>query len=168
LTFILGTLGGVLFLTSSLAAPALLTWLVAWLVLEAVLVMVLIWYVEDWRNDFFQLTPTHIVHIERLPLLLQESRHEARLDRIQNLSYVVPNVMARIFKYGHVQFETASTGGTFVLRYVRHPSQVQSTISNRQYQYRQLQRQIEAEQRQQELLTWFSTYNELHEEIKDQ
>ena len=103
-----------------------------------------------------------------LPLLLQESRHEARLDRIQNLSYAVPTLIARIFKYGHVQFETASTQGTFVLRYVRHPGKVQATISNRQYEYRQLQRQMEAEQRQQELLTWFSTYNEVQRELREQ
>ncbi len=168
LAFIVGTVGGLAILATVIGEAAFLTWLVAWFFLEAILLGVLIWYVEDWRNDFFQLTPTHIVHIDRLPLLLQESRHEARLDRIQNLSYVVPSLVARIFKYGHVQFETASTGGTFVLRYVRHPAKVQSTISNRQYQYRQLQRDMEAQQRQQELLTWFSTYNEVRREIREQ
>jgi CRP-like cAMP-binding protein len=167
LAFLIGTMGGILFLTTQLGEPAFLTWLVAWLFLEAVLLGVLIWYVEDWRNDFFQLTPTHIVHIARLPFFLKESRHEARLDRIQNLSYAVPSLVARIFRYGHVQFETASTQGTFVLRYVRYPAQVQSTISNRQYEYRQRQRQIEAEQRQQELLTWFSTYDEVHRELRE-
>jgi CRP-like cAMP-binding protein len=167
LAFLVGTIGGALFLFSGIARPALLTWLVTWLVLEAVLLGILMWFVEDWRNDYFQLTSTHIVHIERLPLLLQESRHEARLDRIQNLSYSVPTLVARIFKYGHVQFETASTGGTFILRYVRRPAEVQSTISNRQYQYRQRQRQMEAEQRQQELLTWFSTYDDLHGETRN-
>jgi hypothetical protein len=167
LAFLIGTIGGIWFLMAELGGPAFLTWFVAWLFLEAILLGVLIWYVEDWRNDFFQLTPTHIVHIDRLPFLLQESRHEARLDRIQNLSYAVPSLIARIFKYGHVQFETASTQGTFVLRYVRHPAQVQSTISNRQYEYRQRQRQIEAEQRQQELLTWFSTYDEVHRELRE-
>jgi CRP-like cAMP-binding protein len=167
LAFLVGTVGGVIFLAAQFGEPTFLTWLVAWLFLEAILLGVLIWYVEDWRNDFFQLTPTHIVHIDRLPLLLQESRHEARLDRIQNLSYKIPSLLARIFKYGHVQFETASTGGTFVLRYVRHPAQVQSTISNRQYQYRQRQRRIEAEQRQQELLTWFATYDEVNRELRE-
>lgn len=162
LALAVSSIGGVALLTLPGIAAAFWVWFVGWLLLETILVGILMWYMEDWRNDYFELTPTHVIRIERLPLLLRESRHEARLDRIQNLSYEVPNILARIFKYGHVEFETAGTEGKFVLHYVRYPEEVQATISNRQYQYRQSLRQAEANRRQQELLTWFATYDELH------
>jgi len=165
LIFLASTIGGIMVLSSTWGAENFLGWMVAWLVLEAAVFGVLLWFVEDWRNDYFQLTPSHIILVERRPLLLQESRHEARLDRIQNLGFEVPNIFARALNYGHVQFETAGTQGKFELKFVRRPEEVQSTISNRQYAYRQHQREIESNRRQQEMLTWFATYDDLHRDM---
>ncbi len=139
-------------------------WFVAWLALEAILLGVLLWFVEDWRNDYVQITPSHIILVEQKPLLLRESRREARLDRIQNLSFQVPGFWGQIFKFGHVQFETAGKEGRFELKWVRSPAKVRSLISDRQYAYTQRQRQIEATRRQDELLSWFATYDNLRKE----
>lgn len=158
------TIGGVAYLATRWGQPTFASWLVGWLFIEAVLTGVLLWLVEDWRNDFFQLTPSHIILVQRRPLLLRESRRQARLDRIQNLAYEIPTIVARALDYGHVHFETAGTTGQFQLRYVHHPERVQATISNRQYEYRQNQSEFERQRRQQELLTWFSAYDELHQE----
>jgi hypothetical protein len=160
------TLGGGLFLIARVGSEGFWVWLVVWLVLEAISIGVLMWFVEDWRNDYFQLTKSHIILVEQRPLLLQESRRQARLDRIQNLGFELPNIPAQIFDYGHVYFETAGFEGQFRLRWVRHPKDVQSTISNRQYQYTQRQQQIAAARRQQELLSWFSTYDDLKQEAQ--
>ena len=159
--FVLLTVGGILFLRQWLGETSFLGWLVGWLFIEAIALGALLWFVEDWRNDYFQLTPSHIILVQRLPLLLRESRHEARLDRIQNLGFAVPSIIARVFDFGHVSFETAGTEGKFELQWVRHPERVQKTISNRQYEYRQRQITAEANRRQQELLGWFTTYDEL-------
>jgi hypothetical protein len=137
-----------------------------WLGLEALSIAVLMWFIEDWRNDYFQLTRSHIILVEQRPLLLQESRRQARLDRIQNLGFEVPNIPARLFDYGHVFFETAGEEGFFRLEWVHHPNDVQATISNRQYQYNQRQQDIAAARRQQELLSWFSTYDDLKQEAQ--
>lgn len=139
-------------------------WFVAWLTLEAILLGVLLWFVEDWRNDYVQITPSHIILVQQKPLLLRESRREARLDRIQNLSFQVPGFWGQILKFGHVQFETAGKEGRFELKWVRNPAKVRSLISDRQYAYNQRQRQIEATQRQGELLSWFATYDNLRKE----
>jgi len=162
LIFLVSTIGGIVMLSSVWGTESFLGRMVAWLVLEAVVFGVLLWFVEDWRNDYFQLTPSHIVLVNQRPLLFQESRHEARLDRIQNLGFEVPNILARMLDYGHVQFETAGTQGKFELKFVRRPEEVQSTISNRQYAYRQHQREIASDRRQQEMLTWFTAYDDLH------
>jgi CRP-like cAMP-binding protein len=139
--------------------------LVIWFALEAVSIGVLMWFVEDWRNDYFQLTQSHIILVEQRPLLFQESRRQARLDRIQNLGFEIPNILGRILNYGHVHFETAGEEG-FRLEWLHHPREVQATISNRQYQYSRRQQQIEAARRQQELLSWFSTYDDLKQEAQ--
>ncbi|HOU12280.1 MAG TPA: cyclic nucleotide-binding domain-containing protein [Anaerolineae bacterium] len=145
-------------------APHLNAWLAGWLILEALLLGALWWLVEDWRNDYVQLTPTHVILVEQKPLLLRESRREARLDRIQNLSFQVPGFWGQLLKYGHVQFETAGREGRFELKWVRYPAKVRSLISDRQYKYGQRQRQIEATRRQDELLSWFATYDNLRQE----
>ena len=161
--FLLLTIGGPFYLATRARTPSFAGWLVAWLFVEAIAFAALLWFVEDWRNDYFQLTGSHIILVDRLPLLLRETRRETRLDRIQNLSYEVPTIFARVLDYGHVGFETAGTEGQFRLRWVRRPEDVQQTISNRQYEYRQRQIQAEATRRQQELLNWFSTYDELRQ-----
>lgn len=140
------------------------SWLVAWLIVEAILLAVLLWFIEDWRNDYVQLTPSHIILVKQKPLLLREERREARLDRIQNLSFQVPGFWGQILKFGHIQFETAGREGGFELKWVRHPSRIRSLISDRQYAYTQRQRQFEAMRRQDELLSWFSTYDNLRKE----
>jgi len=140
------------------------SWLVAWLIVEAILLAVLLWFVEDWRNDYVQLTPSHIILVKQKPLLLREERREARLDRIQNLSFQVPGFWGQILKFGHIQFETAGREGGFELKWVRYPARIRSLISDRQYAYNQRQRQFEAMRRQDELLSWFATYDNLRKE----
>ena len=162
--FLILTIGGPAFLLTSPAAGLYWGWVVGWLFFEAIAFAAVLWFFEDWRNDYFQITPSHIILVQRRPLLLQESRHEARLDRIQNLGFEVPSIFARFLDYGHVAFETAGTQGKFQLRWVRHPQDVQRTISDRQYSYRQRLSTLEAQRRQQELLSWFSTYDELQRE----
>jgi CRP-like cAMP-binding protein/membrane protein YdbS with pleckstrin-like domain len=161
IAFVVGTVGGAVVLEALWNTSAFFGALVGWLVIEAILLGILLWFVEDWRNDHFELTPSHIILIKRKPLLLGETRNEARLDRIQNLGFEIPSIIARLLDYGHVQFETAGTQGRFELRHVRRPEAVQAAISNHQYAYRERLREIESKRRQQELLTWFTTYNDL-------
>lgn len=155
------TLVGGYFLLLNWELPYMVWFLVAWLVVETVLFAALLWYIEDWRNDYFQLTPSRLVLVERKPLLLQESRREAPLDRIQNISFTVPGVLGRFFHYGHVMLETAGTTGKFELKWLRDPQLVQSEISKRQRQYIQRQKQADAQRRREEFLSWFATYDSL-------
>lgn len=135
-----------------------------WILLMSGLGFFLLWKLEDWRNDYFELTPTRFVQIERSPFLLRESRRETTLDRIQNISYTVPNLLARVFRYGTVMLETAGTQGKFELEYVRYPERVQAEISRQQREYRKRQNEAQAQQRQDELLRWFAAYDALRKE----
>jgi uncharacterized membrane protein YdbT with pleckstrin-like domain len=105
--------------------------IVLWLFVESALFFVLLWAIEDWRNDYFQITPSRMIMVDRRPLLLSESRRETTLDKIQNISFDIPSVTARLLKYGDVMLETAGATGKFELKWVRHPQKIQAEISGR-------------------------------------
>lgn len=161
LLFLLVTLGGVLWATDRLTKPDPLPWIAGWLFLEVLMLGVVMWYIEDWRNDFFQITPTHIIHVDRKPLWGRLTRQEARLDRIQNITSDVPDLFARLFNYGKVTLETAGAEGKFEIEFVREPEKVRAEISKRQQQFRQRDLTRQAAQRQDELLSWFAIYDSL-------
>jgi len=135
--------------------------LVLWLIAESTLFTMLLWAIEDWRNDYFQITPERMIMVDRKPLLLSESRRETTLDKIQNISFDVPDIMARFFKYGNVMLETAGTTGKFELKWVRYPQKIQVEISGRKRALLEKQRKVAAQRRQEELLSWFAVYDDL-------
>jgi len=94
------------------------------------------WHALDWRNDLYVITDVRVVDIEKVPLMAEE-RREARLDRIQDVRYDQPNLIARILGFGHVWLETAGEIGRFTFDYVPHPQEVQSEAFRRLDNYRQ-------------------------------
>lgn len=160
------TLGGLLYLFKLPEGANFFSLLFIWLGAEAVVMGILFWFIEDWRNDYFQLTQNKIIQVDQRPLLLSVSRREAPIDRIQNLGFEIPSAVARFFDYGHVQFETAGTEGKFVLEWVRRPKDVQAAISNQKYEFGQHMQRQEAQLRQEELLSWFATYDDLRRETE--
>lgn len=158
------TLAGVYYLFNLPEGAHFLSWFYVWLGAEAICIGVLFWFIEDWRNDYFQLTTNKIVQVDQRPLLLGVSRREAPIDRIQNLGFEIPTVLARFFDYGHVQFETAGREGKFVLQFVHKPKQVQAVISDHKYKFNQLMQKRDAQLRQEELLSWFATYDDIQRE----
>ncbi len=160
LLFLLVTFGGTIWVASRLDSGNWYT-VAGWIFLEVLILGVVMWYIEDWRNDFFQITPTHIIHVDRKPLWGRLTRQEARLDRIQNITSDVPDLFARLFNYGKVTLETAGAEGKFEIEYVREPEKVRAEISKRQQQFRQRDLTRQAAQRQDELLSWFAIYDSL-------
>lgn len=119
-----------------------------------------VWVFADWRNDVYQVTSSRIIDVEQQPLALREERREASLGMIQNISLRIPSLVGRVLNYGSVTIETAGAGA-FTFDYVKDPRGVQSTIFSRMQAFQQRQRQQEAERRRNELLDWFSVYDQL-------
>jgi CRP-like cAMP-binding protein len=63
----------------------------------------------DWRNDQFIITSERVIHIERI-LFHGETRHEAPLTSIQDVSVIVPGLVAKIFDYSDISIKTAGAG----------------------------------------------------------
>ncbi len=118
------------------------------------------WQFADWQNDFYQVTPTRIIDVERLPFYLREDRREANLDSIQNIRLEIPSFLGKILRYGSVTIETSGVG-VFTFEHVHNPYEVQKEIFRRIEAFQRRQRQTEAEQHRSELLDWFSVYDSM-------
>ncbi len=112
------------------------------------------WLVIDWRNDLYVVTNERVIDIEKVPFRY-EHRREAGLDKIQDVRYLQPNIIARILDFGHVRLETAGEIGEFTFDSVPHPRQVQVEIFKRLERFR---RRAEQE-RANEFLKWLARYH---------
>lgn len=94
-----------------------------------------LWQAEDWRNDTFQVTKEFIIDVDRKPLGFGESRKTARLDKIQEVRAVRPNIWATIFRYGDVNVETAGAQSNIVFENVADPDRVKEDIFKQRDKY---------------------------------
>lgn len=133
-------------------------WLV-WLALLVVFVAWSLWVFEDWRNDLYIVTSTRIIDLQRVPFLLQETRKESGLDRVQTLEASVPSPWARLFRYGNVTIRVP--GAAYEFKDVPNPNAVQREISQRVDQFKRRQAENEARGRRTELSDWFAVYEQI-------
>lgn len=124
----------------------------------------LVWRVEDWRNDTFQLTPRYVIDIDRRPFGFGESRKQAQLSDIQNVNADRPNLLATMFNYGFVYVETAGTNANITFENVVDPNRIQSDIFKRREQFLQQQRVREGEQRRKEYAVLLDVYKQATEQ----
>ena len=119
-----------------------------------------IWMFEDWRNDIFQLTDRYVIDIDRKPFGFGESRKQALLSNIQNVSAERPGFWSTLFDYGDVNIETAGAEADIVFDHVPKPSQVLSEIFDRLDNVRQNQRRREGAERREEYALLLDVYKQ--------
>lgn len=133
-----------------------------------IVTFIILWYqVEDYRNDKYVLTKNGIIDIEALPFGLAEQARQANWDRVQNASYDIPNLVARIFNYGTVVIETAAAEGQFDFIRVPRPRAVQREIFRRLERYRLEKEQQDAVRSQAALSETLKIYDELRREAAE-
>ncbi|MGD2103966.1 MAG: cyclic nucleotide-binding domain-containing protein [Anaerolineae bacterium] len=119
-----------------------------------------LWVFEDWQNDIYQVTSSRIIDIEQRPFGLREERREASLGMVQNVSLRVPGLIGRVLGYGSVTIETAGAGA-FTFDCVKNPEAVQTEIFRRVEGFEKRERQKRAQRRRDELLDWFTVYDQM-------
>jgi uncharacterized membrane protein YdbT with pleckstrin-like domain len=119
-----------------------------------------LWRFDDWQNDIYQVTPTRIIDVERLPFYLREDRREASLGMIQNVQFEIPGFLGKVLNFGSVTIETAGAGA-FTFDLVKDPSGVQAEIFRRMEAFQGRQSQAAAERHRSELLDWFAVYDQV-------
>lgn len=132
-----------------------------WLLLVAGMAGWALWEFEDWRNDQYMITANRIIDLQRVPFLLQETRKEAGLDRIQTSEVIVPTLWARLLGYGDVLIRVAGEGGEFRFVDVPHPARVQSEVNGHASLFKRRQAETEARNRRTELSDWFAVYEQI-------
>lgn len=122
----------------------------------------LVWYqYENWHNDEYILTDSHIVDVEASPFRLSETRRQADWDKVQNVNYQMKGLVARVLNYGTVIIQTAAAVGKFDFVNVGNPRKVQQEIFRRLENHRS-RRDDELVRRQQEQFrVALRTYDEL-------
>src|SRR5439155_18330907 len=87
--------------------PAVL-WL-GWLGLAALLVLWGAYLVLDWSDDWIALTNRRLIIMDKTPFL-RESRREAPIAQVQNVTAEYPNSMAVALDFGDLKVDTAGIG----------------------------------------------------------
>ena len=92
-----------------------------------------IWLFFDWRNDYYVVTNKRVVHVEKI-ILLRETRQEAPLESIQDVSILIPSTMARLVGFSDLSIQTAGPGGRILFKTLGNAAWVRDRI------FEQLQR----------------------------
>ena len=124
----------------------------------------LIWQVEDWRNDIFQLTDRFVIDLDRVPFGFGESRKQAAISNIQNVDATRPGFFPTLFNYGFVSIDTAGAKSDIVFDYVPNPELIQSDIFQRLDDFRRQQRINEGSARRQEYALLIDVYRQAMEQ----
>ncbi len=99
----------------------------AYLFLGPLAALLFMWFYLDWQNDYYVVTDKRVVHVEKV-MFLYEERNEAMLGRIQNVTLVCPNALARLLGFANLVIETAGARGKIVLTGLPQADRVQEEI----------------------------------------
>jgi uncharacterized membrane protein YdbT with pleckstrin-like domain/CRP-like cAMP-binding protein len=155
------SLGGLFLISRNILSGLLI---LGWLLLLAVLGFWLIWRFEDWRNDIFQVTDRYVLDIDRMPFGFGESRKQAELANVQNITANRPGLLATIFNFGEVFIETAGASADITFERVADPYQIQSDLFKRREAVRSRQLFQEGEQRRKEYSVLLDVYQQAQEQ----
>jgi uncharacterized membrane protein YdbT with pleckstrin-like domain len=119
-------------------------WIV-WGVCVGALLLTLVIQYQLWLGDVYVLTEERLLDITRTPFgLFGETRRTADLDRIQNITFEKPGLLANLLNFGNLRIQTAGQED-FTFDRVPRPESVQREIYRRQELGR-----VRAEQRRRE------------------
>ncbi len=99
-----------------------------WLVIPAPALIWLVWKALDWTNDRYILTNKRVIHRERVYFFF-ESRKEAYLDKIQDVTIKIASPLAYLLNFGDVVIQTAAgQDGAINFQSISKPREIQRLI----------------------------------------
>ncbi|MGI6208158.1 MAG: hypothetical protein ACOYEW_08075, partial [Anaerolineae bacterium] len=101
------------------------------------------------------------------PFHLRTSQREGSLLNIQNVTYVVPGLLASLLCYGHVTVETAGQVGNFTFHSVFDPAEVQADIFRYLEAMRERMRTEQQAEQSEALADILAAYERLRNEMDD-
>ena len=143
-------------------------WSWKWLTLGFLLwlpwLLLLGYQVWDWRNDYYQITPEHIMDVYRKPLGT-EDKQAAPLESIENMTYERTGFLGWLLNFGNVRIRVGTT--TMIFEGVARPDMVQQEIFQRMEWRRRQKQEADARRERERVLDWLKTYHEVVQEEGD-
>jgi CRP-like cAMP-binding protein/energy-coupling factor transporter transmembrane protein EcfT len=121
-----------LFLAAVVAVVSRLGWPEVWIYLAAALagasvVALTSWLWVDWRNDYYAITNKRVVHREKT-VLLRESRDEAPLESVQDISILMPSIVGKLVGFNDLSIQTAGSKGRVVFKTVGNAAWIRDRL----------------------------------------
>jgi CRP-like cAMP-binding protein/uncharacterized membrane protein YdbT with pleckstrin-like domain len=85
------------------------------------------WIFFDWWRDYLAVTNRRVVHVEETPLI-DARRSAARLERIQDVRFVQPGILSRIFNFGDLSIQTAGSKMAVQFKTLGQPAEARGRI----------------------------------------
>jgi uncharacterized membrane protein YdbT with pleckstrin-like domain len=105
-------------------------------------VLGLFWVYLDWHNDWFIVSSRRVLHHERVIFMFEEIE-ETELDKVQNVTSDMPNILANLFDFGDVTIQTAAGGGRIVFDFVPRARHIRELIETERTRMAEHSRQME-------------------------
>jgi len=86
-----------------------------------------LWLWADWRNDYYVVTSKRVMHMEKT-ILLRESRDEAPLESIQDISILTPSIVGRLLGFDDLSIQTAGAKGRVTFSTVGHATWIRDKL----------------------------------------
>lgn len=138
-------LGGMVYLNVmvNLVGWVFLAGIIPWLTWVA-------WLAYDWYNDDYIVTDRRVIHIERV-LFFFEERHEAPLEKIQNINKITAGPIARWLDFHDLVIQTAGREGSIVFKSIPRAQMVCDLINQQKSRIGAPDRAKERERMRQDL-----------------
>jgi len=125
------------------------------------------WLIYDWYNDEYIVTDRRVIHVERV-LFFFEERHEAPLEKIQNINTITPGPIARWLNFHDLVIQTAGKEGSIVFKSIPRAEMVADLINQQKSRIHAPERAAERERMRQALREEFGWANQtLDEDIPE-
>lgn len=118
-----------------------------------------LWVFEDWRNDEYMVTSTHIVDLERTPFSLTERRQTSPLSNFQSTELDVAGPIQKLIRYGTLKIKVP--GSTIDFVNIKDPAGAQAEITKRLAAFNRRRAEAEAQGRRNELSDWLAAYDQI-------
>jgi hypothetical protein len=120
----------------------------------------LYWGYASWQLDVYIIDSQSVIDILRTPLLLRETRIQANLQQIQNVTSVIPNAWWRLFNVGTVVIQTAAEHGTMTFETVQNPREIAEELLQRVQQYTEQKGNANQQEQRRLVAEYLSAYHQ--------
>ncbi|MBI9100657.1 MAG: hypothetical protein JEY91_19450, partial [Spirochaetaceae bacterium] len=135
----------------------------AYLSLPAIpLFSILLWRIQDWRNDLYKVSNGKIIDINKKPFGKSESNNLADISFVTNVRSEKKGILQYVFNYGDVLIETA--GGNICFETVASPLDVQAKLLQLRESWKEAENQKNRERQFQDFLVYSEIYKQAEEQ----